>query len=40
MKKINKNFVALKIDNGQKRNIGIDQLRHIDGGYCSIIHSA
>jgi conjugative relaxase-like TrwC/TraI family protein len=36
----NKNQITLKLEDNTKRTMPIDQLKHVDYGYCSTIHSS
>jgi hypothetical protein len=37
---MNKKNITSRFEDGAKRIISTDQLKHIDYGYCSIIHSS
>jgi len=38
--KINNKNITLKLEDGRKREIVMSELKHIDYGYCSTVHSA
>ena len=40
IEKINSNFIQLKMEDGKNKTIKKEELKHIDYGYCSTIHSA
>lgn len=40
IEKIGKSHIALKFEDGHSRSVPIEQLRHVDYGYCITVHAA